>query len=87
MTTSSHNYIALRGGEVDDMEFVKEFGVPKEYAYTKKLNDWMMDYQQTKNEQHYMSEGHLEPEAKAMAREKRMEAEADIEKLYELNNL
>ena len=53
----NHNYLALRGADVDDMEFVEEFGVPKEYAYTKKLNDWMLDHQQTKNEQFFTSEG------------------------------
>lgn len=87
MTTSSHNYIALRGGEVDDMEFVEEYGVPKEYAYTRKLNDFMLDLLQTKNEQFYMSEGKDEDEAKSLARNQRMKAEKDIDALYELNNL
>ena len=40
---SNHNYLALRGYDVDDMEFVEEFGVPKDFAYTRKLNDYMLD--------------------------------------------
>lgn len=87
MTTSSHNYIALRGGDVDDMEFVEEYGVPKEYAYTKKLNDWMLDFQQTKNEEFYLSEGYDPEAAKFTARNNRMKAEKDIEALYKLNDL
>ena len=91
MTTSSrkqsYNYLALRGADLDDMEYVEEFGVPAEFAYTKQINDFMLDKVQTENEQYYMQDGMPEPEAKAMAREKRMKAEADINTLYQLNNL
>ena len=51
-----HNYIALRGGSITDMEFVEEFGVPKEYAKTRKLNDFMLEKVQGMNIKTYESE-------------------------------
>ena len=46
MTTSSrksYNYLALRGAGVDDMEYVEQFGLPQEVAYTPRINDVMLD--------------------------------------------
>ena len=45
----NHNYLALRGADVDDMEFVEEFGVPKEYVKTRMLNEWMLDHMMEEN--------------------------------------
>ena len=89
MTTSSRNYnvLALRGGDVDDMEYVEEFGVPKEYAHSKKLNDYMLDKVQTENENMYIKDGMSNDEAKSKARYNRMNAENDINDLYKLNEL
>lgn len=92
MTTSSpkqnYNYLYLRGSEdVDDMEYVEEFDLPKHVAYTKEINEWMLDYQQTKNEDYFKSQGMDESAAKAKARSNRMKAAKEIELLYELNNL
>ena len=45
MTTSSrknYNILALRGGAVDDMEYVETFGLDPTLAYTPKLNDAML---------------------------------------------
>lgn len=38
----SFNYLALRGAPVDDMEFVEQFGLDKNIAYTDKINDAML---------------------------------------------
>ena len=46
MTTSSpksFNYLALRGANVDDMEFVEQFGLDPSVAYTDKINDAMLN--------------------------------------------
>lgn len=45
MTTSSrnYNYLALRGAGVDDMEFVEQFGLDPNLAYTPGINDAMLN--------------------------------------------
>ena len=45
MTTSSRNYnaLALRGQDVDDMEFIENFGLDPSLAYTPAINDAMLD--------------------------------------------
>jgi len=46
VTTSSpksFNYLALRGANVDDMEFVEQYGLDPSVAYTDKINDAMLD--------------------------------------------
>ena len=45
MTTSSRNFnvMALRGQEIDDMEFVENFGLDPSLAYTPAINDAMLD--------------------------------------------
>ena len=46
MTTSSpksFNYLALRGGAVDDMEVVDEHGLDPKLAYTPQINDAMLE--------------------------------------------
>lgn len=39
----SFNYLALRGAPVDDMEFVEQFGLSPDVAYTDKINDEMLN--------------------------------------------
>ena len=39
----NYNYLALRGGNVDDMEFVDQFGLDPDVAYTPKINDVMLE--------------------------------------------
>ena len=92
MTTSSPkqnwNALYLRGArDIDDMDYADTFGIPAEMAYTQGLNDWMLDYVQTENEQTYIKDGMNDQEAKAKARYNRMNAENDLEDLYSLNNL
>jgi len=42
MSKKSYNYLALRGANVDDMEYVEEFGLPEDVAYTPLINDVML---------------------------------------------
>ena len=35
--------MALRGADIDDMEFVEQFGLDPTLAYTPELNDAMLD--------------------------------------------
>ena len=52
MTTSSpksYNYLALRGAQVDDMEFIEQFGLDPSLAYTPKLNEAMLDQSMKEN--------------------------------------
>lgn len=46
VTTSSrknYNQLALRGQQVDDMEYVDQFKLDPKLAYTPELNDAMLD--------------------------------------------
>jgi len=48
----SVNYIALRGGPVDDMELYEQYkddGLPEDYLYTHKLNEWMLNKVEQEN--------------------------------------
>ena len=42
MSKKSYNYLALRCANVDDMEYVEEFGLPEDVAYTPRINDVML---------------------------------------------
>ena len=82
MTTSSpksYNYLALRGAGVDDMEFVEQFGLDPEIAYTPKINDAMLDITYQQN----IDAG--TPPEKAM--ENRRAAEQDLKVLLAKNGM
>ena len=67
------NYLALRGGNVDDMEFVDQFGLDPAVAYTPKINDVMLEQVYNEN----VAAG-TEP---AVANKNRREAQHDIKKM------
>ena len=84
MTTSSrknYNALALRGQDMDDMEFVEQFNLDPKVAYTPAINTAMLDKVERDNFEFYVRDGATEAEAKAMARNNRRVAEADINKL------
>ena len=59
MTTSSrknYNIFALRGGDIDDMEVVEQFGLDPSLAYTKELNAAAADAQMKDNVANGMDE-------------------------------
>lgn len=79
MTKQSYNKLNLMGYDVDDIEYVQEMNVPAEFAYTKNINEYMLDVIQTENEDAGMS--------KAEARAHRIQSEAEIQELYDIHGL
>lgn len=78
----SVNYIALRGGPVDDMELYeqhKDAGLPEDYLYTHKLNDWMLN----KIEQENIDSG-MTPEDAAISKKSALN---NLKELYAKNGM
>jgi hypothetical protein len=78
----SVNYIALRGGPVDDMELYdehKDDGLLEEYLYTHKLNEWMLG----KVKQENMDAGMSVEDAESS----RLAALKNIKELYAKNGM
>ena len=81
MADKSYNVQALQGLPVDDMEVVEFNSLPREVAYTPKINDAMLDMVHKENFEFYMEEGMDEKEAKAKADMNKMNAMKDIKVL------
>lgn len=77
----SFNVIALRGGRMDDMEYIEEFGLDPELAYTPEINYAMLDVVHKENYDFYREEGMSEKEAKKKADHNRSMAKSGIQKL------
>jgi hypothetical protein len=75
----SYNYLALRGAPVDDMEYVEQFGLSPDSAYSNKINEDMLQYNYDK-----AVEGGLEPDKAA---EIKKNAERDIRELLAKNGM
>jgi len=75
----SYNYLALRGAPVDDMEYVEQFGLPPESAYSNKINEDMLQYNYNKS-----VERGMEPEK---AEQIKKDAERDIRELLAKNGM
>ena len=81
VTTSSrknYNALALRGQDIDDMEFVEQFNLDPKLAYTPAINTAMLDRVEQENFEFYVRDGATEAEAKAKARSNRRIAEGQI---------
>ena len=81
-TTSSpksYNYLALRGAGVDDMEYVEQFGLDPNIAYTPKINDAMLDITYQQNIDAGVDE--------ATANKNRADAQRDIKELLAKNGM
>ena len=79
MTNKNYNYLALRGGPVDDMEYVETLGLDPSVAYTPAINDVMLDLTMQQNIDAGMDE--------AEAKKKRSTAERNIKKLLAQNGM
>lgn len=75
------NVIALRGGRMDDMEYVAEFDLDPELAYTPKINDAMLRKVHSENIEYYMDEGMTFKQAKYKADENMSVARKSIQQL------
>jgi len=78
----NYNFMALKGIEIDDSEYVDEYGIPPELAYTPELNYWMLNHVFTQNVKHFMDEEEMsEPEAVKKASAIRDEKRAEVKEL------
>ena len=84
----SYNHLALRGAPVDDMEFVEQFGLDPELAYTPKLNEVLMDRMEQDNINFYTTEKNMtDEEAIAKARDNKEKAWKDLKILLAKNGM
>lgn len=81
MSKKSYNYLALRGDDVDDMEYVERFNLDPSVAYTPKINDVMLDKAYKDNLEFYRGEGMSEAEAVKAARARQEDARQGIRTL------
>ena len=84
----SYNHLALRGAPVDDMEFVEEFNLDPEIAYTNKINEVMLDKLEQDNIAWFQEEEGLNTEdAIQRAAENKEKAWKDIKILLAKNGM
>lgn len=75
----SYNYLALRGAGVDDMEYVEQFGLSPDSAYSNKINEEMLQYNYDK-----AVERGMDPDQAAQIKK---DAERDIRELLAKNGM
>lgn len=73
--------LALRGADVDDMEYVEEFNLDPKVAYTPEINNVMLDNVYNENLELYINSGMSQQEAVSKAKRNRSQAKSDIDKL------
>ena len=84
----SYNRLALRGADVDDMEYVETFGLDPSVAYSKKINEALLDSSEQDNINHLRDKkGYNESDARSEAKTKRTVAERALKELYAKNGL
>ena len=84
----SYNHLALRGAPVDDMEFVEQFGLDPELAYTPELNNVLMDRMEQDNINFYINDKNMtEEEASMKAKENKDKAWKDLKILLAKNGM
>lgn len=81
MTKNNYNFMALQGIEIDDEEYVNEFGVPPKLAYTPELNYWMINHVYEENVRYFESEGMAKPSAIKKAAEIRDQKRKEVKEL------
>lgn len=81
MEKKNHNRLAMQGVDIDDMEFVKEFGLPMSAAYTPKINIEMLNHSYNQNVKGFMEIGMTEAQAKTEAGKIRARVKKDISQL------
>jgi len=77
----SYNRLALQGVDIDDMEFIKEFNLNPQLAYTPEINDALLNTMYDKNIRSYINTGMPIAEAKSKAGRLRAQAKKDIQEL------
>lgn len=87
MKQKNYNRLALQGMEVNDMEFVKEYNLNPNVAYSNKINDAMLDLMYQENIKGYMMQGETEASAKSKAGRHRAEGKKEINNLLKLHKM
>jgi hypothetical protein len=77
----NYNRLALQGLQIDDMEFVEQFGLNPDVAYTPQINTEMSNAMYYKNIEQMINDGASEAEAKAVSGRRRKQVNDDIKKL------
>mgnify|MGYP001598094024 CR=1 FL=1 len=77
----NYNFMALQGIEIDDQDYVDEFGVPPELAYTPELNYFMINKVFEENVVDFMKDGMSEPAAIKKAGEIRDRKRKEVREL------
>jgi hypothetical protein len=81
MSNKNYNRLALQGIDIDDMEFVEEFKLNPQLAYTPKINDAVLDAVYERNIKGYTKQGISLDKAKSAAGRLRAEAKKEIQTL------
>jgi hypothetical protein len=87
MAKKSFNRLALLGMDVDDMDFVKEFNLNPNVAYTNAINDEMLNLMYNENVDGYMLMGDTRDAAQSKAGRHRAKGRNEINKLLKKNNM
>ena len=77
----NYNMLALRGLDIDDMDYVEELGIDPKVAYTPAINDAILDKVYQQNLEYYRREGIDEKQAVKQADQFRATAKETINKL------
>lgn len=82
MEKKNYNFMALKGIDIDDSEYVDEYGIPPELAYTPELNYWMLNHVFSQNVAYFTKEeGMTEPAAIEKASQIRDKKRAEVKEL------
>jgi len=77
----NYNRLALQGLKIDDMEFVEQFGLDPNVAYTPQINIEMANLMYRRNIEQMVDDGMSESEAKSIAGRRRKQVNEDIKNL------
>ena len=77
----NYNRLALQGLQIDDMEFVEQFGLDPNIAYTPQINTEMANLMYRRNVEQMIDDGISEAEAKSIAGRRRKQVNEDIKNL------
>ena len=78
----NYNFMALQGFDIDDADYVDEYGVPPELAYTPELNYHLLNKVYEENVKTFMTEDDMsEPAAMKKAAEIRDQKRKEVKEL------
>lgn len=80
----SYNILAMMGNDMDDMEYVKDFGLDPAVAYTPAINDAMLDVVYKQNVDALVEEGMSHEEATTKAKRARASAHQNIRDMMKI---